>query len=135
MPGAENMSTEHLRVGTRYRFAGLPGSAADDERLLTVHSISVTGDLCYRLDFQGKTSLGGLPLVEAERLIELGIWERLEAKCRACGGQGWTNEHDPSCMGLNCGDQCPIQVPCQQCRGEGVEMATVSDGDSDDFPF
>ena len=46
-------------------------------------------------------------------------------KCSHCNGKGWTGEHDPSDPHIDgeCGDTCPIQVPCEHCAGTGFDIS------------
>ncbi len=39
-------------------------------------------------------------------------------KCPDCGGDGWYQDHAPSCTDSIHVD-CPIQVQCEKCQGTG----------------
>ena len=71
-----------FRIGTRYKFVGLPGAErdTDDEtRVITILGITLGGMIQYRIERQGVfgsgTSIGETPLTEAMFLVSMGIWE------------------------------------------------------------
>ena len=44
-------------------------------------------------------------------------------KCKRCGGDGWTEEHDTGVYSHDengdCVGYCPVQVQCEKCQGTG----------------
>lgn len=42
--------------------------------------------------------------------------------CKECDGYGYTAGHDPHDPHENGCTNCPIQVPCEACRGEGITI-------------
>ena len=62
-----------------------------------------------------------LGMVEAQRGVAAAVRSAAAVNCTHCGGRGWTNEHDPSAPHHNgeCGNSCPVQVPCDFCGGLG----------------
>lgn len=68
--------------GDQFRFFSLDGE--DYGRIITIHSITVTGNLSIVIQIEGEeghdsSGLHSCPLPTAERLVQLGIWKRLEA--------------------------------------------------------
>lgn len=53
-----------------------------------------------------------------DRHIEI---EPVTMKCRHCDGDGYTAEHNPDDPHHDgdCNGGCPVQVPCEDCHGEG----------------